>query len=346
MNATEKRTLLSVVVPCFNDESVIALTHDRLLKALGTQDSFDLEVIYVDDGSKDKTYPILAGFSEKDKRITVVSLARNFGQQSATTAGLEYAKGDAVAIMDSDLQDPPEVILKMMDKWREGYEVVYGVRKKRKEPLLKRICYNAFYKIMRNLANIEIPLDSGDFSVIDRSVVNILNSLPEKNRFIRGLRAWCGFSQYGLPYERDSRAAGESQYSLRKTIKLAMDGFFNFSVRPLSLITMVGIFASLLSFALMIFFILHRIIGFHVFGYAPSDVPGFTSVILSILFFSGVQLISVGILGEYIGRLYEETKNRPVYLANKVHSSAYNAHAGIGSQSPPLARGFDHPPQV
>ena len=340
MNATEKKTLLSVIVPCFNDEAVIELTHKRLMEVLGSQPSFDLEAIYIDDGSRDKTYSILSRFAEKDNRITVVSLARNFGQQSATTAGLEYAKGDAVAIMDSDLQDPPEVILQMLEKWREGYEVVYGVRKKRKESLLKRLCYAAFYKIMRNLANIEIPPDSGDFSVIDRNVVNILNSLPERNRFIRGLRAWCGFSQYGLPYERDARAAGESQYSLRKTIKLAMDGFINFSVRPLSLIMMAGVFASLLSFALMVFFVLHRIIGFHVFGYAPSDVPGFTSVILSILFFSGVQLISVGILGEYIGRLYEEAKNRPVYLAAKIHPSTYDAQPMPESPSLPLARTF------
>jgi dolichol-phosphate mannosyltransferase len=321
----QKNVILSVVVACYNDENVIRLTHAHLIKILGKQPSFDLEIIYIDDGSKDKTYSVLVDLAREDNRVTVISLARNFGQQAAISAGLKYAKGDAVAIMDSDLQDPPEIILQMFNKWKEGYEVVYGIRQKRKESFLRRLCYFIFYRIMRNLSNIEIPADSGDFSLMDRKVVNILNALPERNRFVRGLRAWCGFSQYGLPYERMERVAGESYYSLQKTINLAMNGFFNFSVRPLSIITLVGSIASLLSFILLVFFAVHRMVGFKIFGYTPADVPGFTSIILSLLFFSGVQLLSIGILGEYIGRLYEEVKNRPAYLVDNLHSSSYKA---------------------
>ena len=192
--------LLSVVVPCFNEQEVLNLTHRRLIKALGENSQFDLEIVYVNDGSHDQTEKMLFELADSDSRVKVISLSRNFGHQPAITAGLNYAAGNIVAVMDADLQDPPELILSMITKWREGFDVVYGVRSKRKEGFLKRLFYNIFYRLYRLLVNIEVPLDSGDFALLDRHVVDLLNSLPEKNRFIRGLRAWAGFNQTGLVY--------------------------------------------------------------------------------------------------------------------------------------------------
>ncbi len=324
MSKHKEKVLISVIVPCYNDESIILLTHKQIIATLGNNENYDLEIIYIDDGSKDNTSGILSQLALNDNRITFVKLSRNFGQQAAITAGLLIAKGNAVATMDSDLQDPPIVLLEMIKKWSEGFDVVYGIRMNRKESFLKKFCYSAFYFVLRKMADIKIPPDSGDFSVIDRKIVDIMNALPERNRFVRGLRAWCGFKQYGYPYDRDARIAGESFYSMSKMIKLALDGFFNFSVRPLTLITLLGISAATFSFLLLILFFTQRVFGFQMFGYTSSSVPGFASVILSILFFSGVQLISIGILGEYIGRIYEEVKARPGYIMEEKHYSSYH----------------------
>ena len=321
--------LLSVVVACFNDETVLPITHQRLLNVLGNNARFTLEIIYIDDGSADRTYDVIAGYAQADNRIEAIQFARNFGQQAAISAGLRYAHGDAVAIMDSDLQDPPEVILQMLDKWFAGYDVVYGVRQKRKETLFKRLGYDFFYRVMDKLADIPIPRDSGDFSVMDRSIVDAINALPERTRFVRGLRAWCGSSQYAFAYERQSRVAGESYYHFHKVLKLALDGFFNFSVRPLTFITLTGILTSLLSFLAMIFFFIARVFNFRLFGHAASELPGFTVIILSILFLSGVQLLALGILGEYLGRVYEEIKNRPVFLTRRHQASIYAAGTDV-----------------
>jgi dolichol-phosphate mannosyltransferase len=310
--------LLSVIVPCFNEQDMVSMTHQCLIEALGDNPEFALEIIYVNDGSRDHTEDILFDLQSDDKRAKVVSLSRNFGHQPAVTAGLAYATGDIVAIIDADLQDPPEVILQMINKWRQGYDVVYGIRTKRKEGLFKRLSYACFYRLYRLLASVDVQLDSGDFALLDRRVVNVLNSLPEKNRFLRGLRAWTGFRQTGLVYERAARAAGETKYTFKKLLKLAFDGLFNFSTAPLTIIFIMGIITAFTAVTAAFVYLVARFGDFTIFGHSPGDVPGFSTLIIAILFFSGVQLISVGILGEYLGRLYQEAKMRPTYIVKEV----------------------------
>jgi glycosyltransferase involved in cell wall biosynthesis len=322
--------LLSVVIPVFDEQEVIELAHARVVQALAPNGEFDLEIVYVNDGSRDRSARILGEIAEKDPRVCVVSFARNFGHQAAITAGLRYAAGDVVAILDADLQDPPEVILDMLAKWREGYSVVYGIRQSRKEPLLKRICYDGFYRLLSGMSDFPIPKDSGDFCLLDRRVVDLINALPEKNRFVRGLRAWCGGRQYGLTYQRAARAAGHSKYSLRRLIRLALDGIFNFSTFPLRLIFWMGMSFSILALAGLLFFLAMRVIGFEFFGHRAADVPGFTTVVLSIFLLSGVQLLSIGVLGEYLGRMYAEIKGRPTYLADQVRESRYRRSPAAG----------------
>ena len=304
---------LSVVVPCFNEEDVLLLTYRRLVEVLGNRD-FRLQIVFVDDGSSDHTPCIIANFSQEDARVKTVLLSRNFGHQAAVSAGLANADGDAVVVIDADLQDPPEVVLQMIEKWTAGADVVYGIRTKRKEPLLKRTGYSIFYRAFRRLADIDAPVDAGDFSLIDRKVLDVINQLPEKNRFFRGLRAWSGFRQAGVVYERDPRAAGYTKYPLRKLIKLANDGIFNFSTVPLTGVFYVGILMSSLSFTGLVLVLVFRIFDIPIFGMRPSDVQGFTSTILTILLIGGIQLVSTGVLGEYIGRIYYETKGRPAYI--------------------------------
>ena len=316
-------TLLSVIVPCFNEQEVIRATNQRLIDALGDNPEFVVEIVYVNDGSFDRTEEILFDLAEGDNRVRVISLSRNFGHQPAVTAGLAHAVGDVVAILDADLQDPPEVILQMIDKWREGFDVVYGVRFKRKEGFFKRFWYASFYRLYSLLANIEVQPDSGDFALLDRRVVDLTNSLPEKNRFVRGLRAWAGFRQTGLVYERAARAAGKTKYPYHKLMKLAFDGIFNFSTAPLTIIFITGLIISLTSALAAIVYTIACIGDFTIFGRSPGDVPGFTTIILAILFFSGVQLISVGILGEYLGRVYQEAKMRPTYVVKEVRGEPY-----------------------
>jgi dolichol-phosphate mannosyltransferase len=316
MNA--RKVLLSVVVPCFNEESVIALTHRRLLESLGGNASFDLEIVYVNDGSRDRTEEMLFDLADRDARVRVVSFTRNFGHQPAVSAGLRHATGDAVAVIDADLQDPPEVILRLMEKWREGYDVVNAVRESRTEGVAKRFAYALFYRTYRWLASIDVPLDSGDFALMDRRVVEVMNALPEKNRFVRGLRSWSGFRQTGVAYERASRAAGETKYSFGKLVRLAFDGIVNFSTAPLSLIFGLGVATAVLALVAAAAYLVWRLVDIPILGYTPGQAPGFTTLILVILFFSGVQLISIGILGEYLGRIYQETKMRPTYVVKEV----------------------------
>ena len=313
-----RKIKLSVVVPCFNEEAVLELTHGRLLESLGADASFDLEIVYVNDGSRDRTEEMLFDLADRDARVKVVSFTRNFGHQPAVSAGLRYASGDAVAVIDADLQDPPEVILRLMEKWREGYDVVNAVREQRKEGVAKRFAYALFYRTYRWLASIDVPLDSGDFALMDRRVVEVMNALPEKNRFVRGLRSWSGFRQTGVAYERQSRAAGETKYSFRKLVRLAFDGIVNFSTAPLSLIFGMGVVTAFLALLAAAAYLAWRIVDVSILGYTPGQAPGFTTLILVILFFSGVQLISIGILGEYLGRIYQETKMRPTYVVKEV----------------------------
>jgi glycosyltransferase involved in cell wall biosynthesis len=305
--------LLSIVVPCFNEEDVIRLTHQRLVDVLGNK-GFCLQIVFVDDGSDDGTPNIAAEIAKSDPRVKTVLLSRNFGHQAAVSAGLADADGDAVVIMDADLQDPAEVVIQMVEKWLEGADVVYGIRTKRKESLIKRASYNLFYRALQRLSNIDVPVDAGDFSLMDRKVLDVINALPEKNRFFRGLRAWSGFCQVGVAYERQPRAAGSTKYPLTKLIGLAKDGIFNFSTVPLTAVFYLGTLMSVLSFVAILLVLILRLFDIPIFGMRAADVQGFSSTILTILLIGGIQLISTGVLGEYIGRIYQEIKGRPTYV--------------------------------
>lgn len=305
--------MFSVIIPAFNEEENIPNLYSRLVAASPSWE-LPFEVIIIDDGSKDRTYELLQKLHQQDPRFKYISFSRNFGHQTAVSAGLRYAIGDVVAVIDADLQDPPEQLHKFLQQWRQGYQVVYGIRTKRKENFLKKISYYLFYRILSWCSSIDIPLDAGDFCVMDRTVVDWLNAMPERNRFIRGLRSWIGFHQIGIPYERSSRFAGEVKYTFRKLIRLALDGVINFSYRPLQIAGAFGFIVSFLSFLGIVFFLIHRLLGFEIFGYSPQEVPGFTSLILSVLFIGGVQLFTMGLFGEYIGRIFDEVKQRPLYI--------------------------------
>lgn len=307
-----KNSLLSIVIPVFNEEQVIRESYQRVTKFLESVEQ-TFELIFINDGSKDETWSIIKELSVKDQRIGAISFSRNFGHGPAISAGLLYSRGDAVVILDADLQDPPEVIGEFIKKWEEGFHVVYGIRTKRKEGLLKRSAYKTFYRVFRKIANLQdSPLDAGDFSLIDRKVVDVLNNLPEKNRFLRGLRSWSGFRQIGVPYERAGRYAGKTKYSLNKLFALAGDGIFSFSYVPLRLVTFFGFFiASLSVLAIIILFSLRLY-------YGIIGVPGYTSTTIIVMFMGSIQLISIGILGEYIGRIYDEAKGRPAYVIQEV----------------------------
>jgi dolichol-phosphate mannosyltransferase len=308
--------LLSVVVPCFNEADVVLLTYRRLVEVLGNKD-FSLQIVFVDDGSTDDTPKLVSSFSKNDPRVKAVLLSRNFGHQAAVSAGLDDADGDAVVVIDADLQDPPEVVLEMIRKWSDGADIVYGIRANRKEALLMRASYKVFYRIFRWLADIDAPVDAGDFSLLDRKVLDVITQLPEKNRFFRGLRAWSGFRQAGIAYEREPRAAGTTKYPLRKLINLAKDGIFNFSTVPLTAVFYSGILMSILSFSALLVILVFRVFNIPILGMTPSDVQGYSSTILTILLIGGIQLVSIGILGEYIGRIYFETKGRPTYIVRE-----------------------------
>lgn len=313
--------MISVVVPIFNEEKNIAQLYKRITEsARQWKDSF--EVIFIDDGSSDNSASLMKEIIDRDGRFKVVTFSRNFGHQAAITAGIQQAVGDAVAVMDGDLQDPPEEIARFLDKWREGYEVVYAVRIKRKENLLKRFCYSVFYKILKTISEIDIPLDSGDFCVMDKKVVNVLKSeMPEQIRFVRGLRAFAGFRQVGIKYERSRREFGETKYTLSKLFKLALDGIFDFSTFPLRLSIYSGFFIAIPSFLIGIFFIVSRIFDLEFLGHSPADNPGIATVIVGIFFLGGIILLSLGIIGEYIRRIYYEVKRRPSYIINTVYTN-------------------------
>lgn len=308
--------MISLVVPAFNEEDGIEELYRRV-RAASPAWGEDFELVIVDDGSRDRTLEILERLSCGDPRLKVVSLSRNFGHQAAVSAGLMHAQGDMVAVIDADLQDPPEALQPFLDKVREGWDVVYAIRTKRKEGLVKRICYHLYYRLLKRMAGIDIPLDAGDFCVMRREVVDALNDLPERNRFMRGLRTWVGFCQTGLSYERQARFAGEPKYTFRKLFKLATDGIINFSYRPLQLIVFLGLAVALVSISGGIVVVLQYVTDVTFLGFNPRHAPGWTSLAFIVLFSSAVQLISLGILGEYVGRLFEEVKRRPVWLVRK-----------------------------
>ncbi len=275
-------------------------------------DSLDNEVSFliVDDGSRDRTWQMACEISEKDPRFGCIRFSRNFGHQTAVSAGLKHITGDVVAVIDADLQDPPHVIKDMIDKWFEGYDVVYGVRANRKEGILLRTAYSVFYRMMRKVANIDVPLDAGDFSLMDRRVVDHINAMPEHNRFVRGLRGWVGFSQAGVEYERSARAAGEPKYDLKKLFKLAMDGIITFSSMPLRIAVWVGTLSAVLGFLFLIYVIVLALF----YQETPS---GWASTVVLLLFMGGIQLLILGIIGEYIGRIFEEVKDRPIFVVSE-----------------------------
>jgi dolichol-phosphate mannosyltransferase len=304
---------LSVVIPAYNEEQNIAALYRRLVAALDPL-GMPYEIVVVNDGSSDRTLAILQELAGADERVAAVDLARNFGHQAAISAGLDHARGRAVAIMDADLQDPPEVLPAFIAKWREGYEVVYAVRAQRKEGPLKRLAYHTFYRILRRVAQVEIPLDAGDFCVIDRRVVDLLNAMPERNRFVRGIRSWVGFRQTGLAYERHARHAGKPKYTFSKLIYLALDGLVSFSFLPLRMISLAGLAVSLLSILIALAYVVQKL----TVGLNP---PGFATLVVAIFFLSGMQMVTIGVIGEYVGRIFEEVKRRPLYVVRRVWRS-------------------------
>jgi glycosyltransferase involved in cell wall biosynthesis len=304
---------LSLVIPCYNESSVLPLLRERLLHTLSPT-GVDWEAILVDDGSLDDTFAQLAAMHAQDPRFKVISFSRNFGHQTAVFAGLFHAWGNFVAVMDADLQDPPELLLACLDKLREGHDVVYAVRRQRKENFVKRICYSLFYRLLKSIAEVEIPLDSGDFCMMRQQVVSVLRQMPERNIFVRGLRAWSGFRQVGVEYNRGARAAGETKYPFRKLVRLAMDGIFAFSPLPLRMAAYMGFASLALSLMTTLFIAAWKILGFSLFGYSPSAVPGWTSLVCLMLFLNGIQFLILGVIGEFIGRIYNETKQRPRWI--------------------------------
>ena len=303
---------LSVVIPAYNEEENLDALYTRLVAALDPLGT-TYELVFVNDGSRDRTLPMLQQLAAADGRVVVVDLARNFGHQVAISAGLDHAGGAAVIVMDGDLQDPPEVLPEFIAKWREGYEVVYAVREQRKEGPLKRAAYNLFYRLLRRVSQIDIPLDAGDFCIMDRRVVDLLSGMPERNRFVRGIRSWVGLSQTGLAYERHARHAGRPKYTFTRLVYLALDGLVSFSFLPLRLISMAGLAVSLLSFGLAVMYFVQAL----TVGLYP---PGFATLTVAIFFLSGIQLITIGVIGEYVGRIFEEVKARPLYVVRKVWS--------------------------
>lgn len=300
--------LVSVVVPCFNEQEVLRGTNERLGATL-EQMRLRFEIIYVDDGSADSTPEILRDLARGDERIRVVRFSRNFGHQMAITAGLEHASGDAVVVIDADLQDPPEVILEFVQRWMEGYDVAYGVRAERDgETAFKLWTAKIFYRCIDHLSDTRIPLDTGDFRLMDRRVVDALLAMPERDRFVRGMVSWLGFSQIAVPYRRAARTAGVTKFSFFKMLRFAMDGIFSFSIVPLRLATWTGFAASGVAILGILLAVIERIFG------VPGLVKGWTSVMTAVLFIGGVQLICIGIIGEYVGRIYGESKRRPLYV--------------------------------
>ncbi len=304
---------ISVIVPCYNEEEVLPQLFDRLGSAAETW-GLDYEIICVDDGSRDRTWELLQAQNHRDSRWRSLSFTRNFGHQMAVFAGLYHAHGDVVAVMDADLQDPPEFLAQCLAKLDEGFDIVYAVRGQRKESLFKRACYAGFYRLLKFIAEVDIPLDSGDFCLIKQRVVMVMREMPEQEVFVRGLRAWSGFRQIGISYERKARAAGETKYPLWKLVQLARDGVFAFSAFPLRLATYLGFLVVGFSLASAVLVVVWKLTNFRLMGHYPSEVPGWASLVCVMLFLGGMQFLILGILGEFIRRIYNEAKRRPRWI--------------------------------
>ena len=303
---------ISVIIPMYYEEEVAKECYNRLKKVLEGLENYDYELIFVNDGSKDKTLNILEEIAKKDEKAKVISFSRNFGHQAAVTAGLKFVTGDAIVIIDADLQDPPELIPEMLKLWEDGNEVIYGKRKTREgESHFKLFTAKMFYKTLNALSDVEIPKDTGDFRLVDRKVVDTINQLPEHNKFLRGLFSWVGYKQKAYEYERKERFAGKTKYPLKKMLKLASDGIISFSTKPLKLVGILGMLSIIISFIVLIYSIISYIFKLN------TLTAGWTSIMVAITFFAGVQLLSIWIMSEYIGRIYDETKQRPQYIIDK-----------------------------
>lgn len=306
--------LISFIFPCYNEEENLEKLYEEMGKILPElEKDYQTEIICIDDGSKDKTLEKLIEIHSRDKRYKIISFARNFGQQMGFTAGIDYAKGDAVIIMDADMQDPPSVALELVRKWEEGYEVVYAQRRKRAgESFFKKLTSFLFYRILDSLAQIRIPKDTGDFRLMDKKVVDSIRKFGEKNRYMRGIVAYVGFKQTSVLFDRPERFAGETKWPLHKMLGLAADAIIGYSTVPLKLITQMGVFVVILSILGIIYAIYERIV------HPDTTVAGWTFTIVSIFFLGGVQMIMLGIIGNYIGRIYSEVQHRPLYIVSGV----------------------------
>ncbi len=302
----------SLIIPIYNEEETIPELYRRVSDVMDSLDD-SVELILINDGSRDQSLNLMRELQERDARVCYISFARNFGHQAAVTAGLNFARGQVIVVLDADLQDPPELIPKMIESWQAGYHVVYAQRTKRKkESWFKRLTAYVFYRLLRQLADVDIPADTGDFCLMDRQVVDVLNSMPERNRYIRGLRAWIGFRQTAVKFERDPRFAGEVKYTFKKSLALAINSLVSFSKIPLRISTYLGLFSALIALFMALLVLYWRL------QQPDSPVTGLATILIAVFFLGSVQLISIGILGEYIGRIYEEVKGRPAYTIAEI----------------------------
>ncbi len=304
---------ISVVIPMYYEEDVAQECYERMTKILKSINNYEYEIIFVNDGSKDKTLNILEDIANKDENVKVISFSRNFGHQCAVTAGIKYVTGDAIVIIDADLQDPPELIPEMLKLWEDGNEVIYGKRKTREgESAFKLLTAKLFYKTLNVLSDVEIPKDTGDFRLVDRKVIDTINSMPEHNKFLRGLFSWVGYKQVAFEYERKERFAGKTKYPLKKMLRLASNGIIGFSTKPLKIVGGLGILSIIISLTILIYSVISYMFNLN------NLTAGWTSIMVTVTLFSGVQLLSIWIISEYIARIYDETKQRPQYIIDKM----------------------------
>lgn len=324
---TDQRQLISIVVPVFNEEAVLPHFHQKISGVLSEQ-PFNFEIVYINDGSSDNTLSIIKELRQADKQVTLIDLSRNFGKEIALTAGLQKAAGDAVIVIDADLQDPPELIPELIREWQNGYDVVYAQRSHRKgETLLKRTTAHFFYRIIQRISKITIPEDTGDFRILSRRAVNALNTFNEQHRFMKGLFAWIGYRQKAVQYQRNPRHSGETKWNYWKLWNFALDGITSFTIAPLKISTYLGLLTAAGAFVYGIYMVIETLIH-------GNPVPGYPSLIVIILILGGVQLVSIGILGEYLGRIFNETKRRPLYFVNEyLPSSSANSRQPASNQS-------------
>lgn len=312
------KKLISYVFPIYNESGNIPLLHETMNGLLKKNKAYNYELIFINDGSRDDSFDLLLAIQQADPRVTVINFSRNFGHQIAVTAGIDHANGDAVIIMDSDMQDPPKVSLELIEKWEEGYDVVYAQRRTRKDTFFKKFTADMFYRTLQKLADIDIPRNTGDFRLMDKKVVNEMKRFKEHNRFLRGMVSYIGFKQIAVQFDRDERHAGETGYPLKKMIKFAADGIFSFSTYPLKFIRNIGFTIATFAFLGILYAVFMKIF------FPAITIEGWTFIVISILFMGGVQLIMLGVLGSYIGRIYTESQDRPLYMIESIHSNAKN----------------------